>query len=284
MPLVLPELDVLLAALVALAVCLLIIAFTKAFFGTVGGFLGKLPVVGGWIDATGNHIAQRITHVFGGFATALEGIVGASWHSMARIVDKLGHELAAHAGLLATIASFVPGVGVLGGLYRLIVEARGIAARLYHAAAAVGHDALNVGRQALQGIGNDVLPRIRSLDHELTRVLGKTIPGLRTADRTLTRDIDNLWKWTRKHTLVAGTTAFFAAVAVALSKLGLDWIRCPSAKQVFNKRGCNMWNDLDGLLAAALAVATSLSLVELAKAEQEVIGDLTAVVQDFWQV
>lgn len=284
MPFAIPQLDLLLIGLVALAVCLLVVAFAKAFFGVAGSLLGKLPVVGGWLDATAHHIEQRITNVFGGFALKVEAVIGASWHGLARIVDRIGHDLAAHAGLLATIASFLPGVGVIADLYRAIQTARLLVTRLAHAIVGIGHDLGTRVKVIEHGIGADVLPRIRGLERELGRDLAHERARARAAERAAEREITNLWKWTRKHTLLAGSSAFVGAVAYALSKLGLDAIRCPTLKSVYRKRGCNMWGDLDGLLLAALAVASSMSLVELAKAEQEVIGDLTTVVKDFWQV
>lgn len=284
MPFALPQLDILLAALLALGVCLLVVAFSKAFFGVAGTLLGKLPVVGGWLDATAHHIEQRITNVFGGFAVKLEGVVGASWHGMARIVDKIGHEIAAHAGLLATLATGLPGFGTVITVYREIQKARALATRVLHLLQGIGHDIAPRVKVIERGIGEDVLPRVKGLEREVGRVITHDIPGLRAGERAAEREISNLWRWTRHHPLAAGTAAFSAAVALALAKLGLSWIRCPTANQVFKKRGCNMWTDLDGLLAAAVGVAASLSLVELAKAEQEIVGDLSTVVRDFWQV
>ena len=284
MPFALPQLDVLMVALGALIVCLLVVAFAKAFFGVSGTLLGKLPVVGGWLDASAHRIEQRITTVFGGFAAKMWAVVGASWHSMARMIDKAAHELAAHAGLLATIARLIPGGQLLYQAWRELQLLRALFRRLAHGIDGVTH---RIGQRlhgVEHGIGADVLPRIRTLEREVTRDFNQERARARTAEHALGREITNLWKWTRKHSLVAGTAAFATAVAAALSALGLDWIRCPTAKNVFKKRGCNMWSDLDGLLTAALAVATAMSLVELAKAEQEVVGEISDVVRGFWQV
>lgn len=254
MPYALPQLDILVAALVALAVCLLVVAFSKAFFGVAGSLLGKLPVVGGWIDAGAHKIEQRITSTFGGFAAQLEGIVGQSWHSMARLVDKIGHEIAAHAGLLATLVTFIPGGSVIMGLYKEVQLARQLVARIAHELVGIGHDVGHRVKVVERGIGNDVLPRIRSLDHRLDRVIGRDIPGLRVGERTLTRELDSLRTWVHKHALAAGTAAFASAIAVALAKLGLDWIRCTNARGMFKKRGCNMWSGLESLLATLVDV------------------------------
>ena len=248
MPYALPQLDILIAALLALAVCLLVVAFAKAFFGVAGNLLGKLPVVGGWIDAGAHKIEQRITNTFGGFAVKLEAVVGASWHSMARLVDRLGHELAAHAGLLAAIAQFIPAAGIFGKLYLMIQEARALSARLAHALVGIGHDVAGRLHSVERGIGADVLPRIRSLDRRLDRVISKDIPGLRTAERALAGDLAKLRRYVNSHPWTAATSAFAGAIALALAKLGLDWLRCPTARSVFNKRGCNMWSGLDNLL------------------------------------
>ena len=284
MPFALPQLDILVAGVLALGFCLLVVVVTKAFFGVTGTLLGKLPVIGGWIDSTAHSIEQRITHTFGGYIVAIEGIIGAAWHSTARLFDHLGREIASHANLLALIADLLSGkVGVHDfvtfwhDLQRLIHGASRQVQATIHRVEALAH-------RLEHGIGADVLPRIRSLDRRLDHVIDHDIAGLRSRARVLEREYEHLNKWIRSHPWTVVTGAFVGAVAVALSRLGLDWIRCPTAKNVFNKRGCNMWSDLDGLLTAALAVAATMSLVDLAKAEQEVVGDISTVVRRFWQV
>ena len=284
MPLVLIDLGTLVILFGALILCYLVVYFAKAFFGVTGTLLGKLPVVGGWLDAGAHAIEQRITNVFGAAAAKVEVAVGATWHATARLVDWMGREIANHANLLALIATLLNPVQAIGTIQRALHEARHLLGLLAHRLEGIGHDVIIRTRTIEHGIGADVLPRIRSLEREYKQVIGRTIPRLRAGERTAEREITNLWKWTRKHTLVAGTGAFAAAVALAISTLGLDWIRCNTAKNVFKRRGCNMWNDLEGLLIAATAVAAGMSLVELAKAEQEIVGDLTTVVKDFWQV
>lgn len=249
-----PQLDILAGALFALAFCALVILIVYALYGVIHNTIGKLPIVGGWIDAGSHKIAQRITNTFGGYLVKIEGVIGASWHSMARMVDKIGHEIAAHAGLLATIATFIPGGGVIVGLYREIALARTLIHKLAHALTGIGHDVVIRTKVIERGIGNDVLPRIRSLDREVGRVISRDIPGLRVGERTLTRELDSLRTWVHRHVLAAGTAAFAGAIAVALAKLGLDWIRCTNARSVFKKRGCNMWNGLESLLATLVDV------------------------------
>ena len=252
MPFAIPQLDILLIGLVALAVCLLVVAFAKAFFGVAGTLLGKLPVVGGWLDATAHRIEQRITNTFGGFALKVEGVIGASWHGLARIVDRIGHDLAAHAGLLATIAQFIPGVGLLSGLYRLVQDARYLIGRLAHAIVGIGHDLGTRVKVIERGIGADVLPRIRHLEHEVTHTIEHDIASLRARDKALAREYDHLYRWMRSHPWTIVTDAFVGAVAIALARLGLSWIRCPSLGRLGKRFGCAPWTLLEDLLAASL--------------------------------
>lgn len=264
MPFALPQLDILLAALLALAVCLLVVAFAKAFFGVAGSLLGKLPVIGGWIDATAHHIEQRITNVFGGFAGRLEATIGAAWHSTARIVDKTWALIARHSGLLATIAAGVPGVGVIVHLYGLVHEARRLATLLAHELVGIGHDVHTRVKGVERGIGADVLPRIRSLDRELERVEHVTIPGVIAEEHAIAGRLESLRSWVHRHLVAARTRAFAEAVALAIAALGLSWIRCPTAKGLFKRRGCNLWNGLDellGIFADVLIIANICQVI-----------------------
>lgn len=269
---------------VALALCVLSLYVAKAFFGAAGGAVGWIPGVGGWLKGKIEDVAHHITSELGHAATVLEARVGASWHSFARLVDWMGREIARHAALIERIANDL----VTGNVFDLVrLEVQG-ARRLIHyvekQVVGIGHDVIGRLRTIEKGIGADVLPRIRSLDRRLTREITREGARARAAEHALDREVTALGKWIRSHPWTIVTDAFVGAVAVALTRLGLDWIRCDSAKAVARKRGCNMWNDLDGLLTAALAVAATMSLVELAKAEQEVVGDLSTVVRRFWQV
>jgi len=81
--------------------------------------------------------------------------------------------------------------------------------------------------------------------------------------RALEREYERLYKWMRSHPWTAVTGAFVGAVAIALARLGLDWIRCPTAKAVFKKRGCNLWRDLDRLLGLVGEVALVTNICQV---------------------
>jgi hypothetical protein len=134
-----------------------------------------------------------------------------------------------------------------------------------------------------RGIGADVLPRIRGLEREVGRDLGRERARARAAERATEREVASLRKWLLSHPWTAVTGAFVGSVAIALSRLGLDWIRCPTAKSFFQRRGCNAWNDLEALLIVGEVIGL-VSLVELAREEQKVVGFVATAVRDVLEV
>jgi hypothetical protein len=106
------------------------------------------------------------------------------------------------------------------------------------------------------------LPRIGNLEHDFKGVRAR----LKRLEKLLT------------------PAAFVALVAAALGTLGLNAIRCPSLRNMYKKRGCGMWNDLEGLLAAATLLVGTLSLVELAREEQKVVGEAAKIVSRYWEL
>ena len=70
----------------------------------------------------------------------------------------------------------------------------------------------------------------------------------------------------------------------AYRALGLDWLRCKSNPFNKNKNACGLWSDLEGLLAAATLVVGAMSLVELAREEQKVVGEAAKLVRGFWEL
>ena len=237
---------------VALALCVLSLYVAKAFFGAAGGAVGWIPGVGGWLKGKIEDVAHHITSELGHAATVLEARVGASWHSFARLVDWMGREIARHAALIERIANDL----VTGNVFDLVrLEVQG-ARRLIHyvekQVVGIGHDVIGRLRTIEKGIGADVLPRIRSLDRRLTRDLANERARARAAEAQAERAIGNLWEWTRAHAWVNATDAFAFAVAIALTRLGLSWLRCPSLGRLGKRFGCAPWTLLEDLLAASL--------------------------------
>lgn len=97
----------------------------------------------------------------------------------------------------------------------------------------------------------------------------------------LERDVTGVEKWIRAHRDAVTAGALAAAVAATLARLGLSSSRC-SRVQKYNKAICGM-NDglLDSLLADALVIGSTISIVELAKECQGFLGDVEAPLRLF---
>jgi hypothetical protein len=84
----------------------------------------------------------------------------------------------------------------------------------------------------------------------------------------ITKGLDSLWKRVRGIGKTLTPTGIVALVAGATGLLGLSWGRCAKASKL-GKNVCGMNDDLlEGLLASTLVVASSISVVEFAKACQ----------------
>jgi len=255
---------------VALAVCLAVVYFAKAFLGAAGGAVGWIPGVGGWLKSSINGVEHKIVSIMSAAANACDAKMGAAMHMLARVVDWLGEEIRRHANLLEVIAGILAGTAGVG----LVTHA--IENLLHHTrvakatAQAAARKAVAVGHAVERGIGADVLPRIKAEERTIGRVIGQDIPGIRAGEAALERTIGNLWRWTHRHTLAAGSLAFTAAAAWALARLGSGWVRCGNWNKI-GKRVCGTPStEIDALLALVLGAVAIEDFRALVKVAQEV--------------
>jgi len=254
----------------ALIFCLLCVYIAKALFGVAGGTLGKLPVVGGWINGGLTSLEHKIVATMSGAAASVDSHIGDAFHRLARIIDWTGREIKGHATLLGLIASYLPGFATLNMIRTTVGELR----RLVHAAQRIGVHALTqtvtITRTIRRTVVADAFPRLRTVERDLGRVVHRDLPRVRAREAELGREITNLWKWTRSHALVAGSVAFAGAVALALSRLGLGWVRCSKVGRA-GKTLCGMDDSLlESLLADTLAIVGTVSLIEFIRDAQAV--------------
>jgi hypothetical protein len=166
-----------------------------------------------------------------------------------------------------------------------------------HAATHANVHARSVGH-ALNAYKARTNPRVHHLTHAVDVAIPHTIAGLRernkalereqTKDRTAIGEIEHgatrTWEWIRTHPLSAATGAFTGAVAIALARLGFGFMRCRSWQRLGRSLTCNDANVLADLLAAATLVVGAMNLEELARAEQQVIGEAASIAKRFWEV
>ena len=247
--------------------CLLAYYIAKAFFTSASGAVSWLPGVGGWLKGKVENVGQHVTNVIGGVVLNLQARMAASWHRAAREVEWIGREIASHAALIERIANDLVTANFADLIHLEVQGARKLLHYLARQIVGIGHDVTIRVKNVERGIGADVLPRIRGLERELHRTIEHDIASLRARDRALAREYDHLYRWLRSHPWTIVTDAFVGAVAIALTRLGLTWIRCPSLGRLGKRFGCAPWQLLEDLLAAsltAIAVADLCTFANLA--------------------
>lgn len=275
--------EVLIAVFGALAFCLLAVYIGRALGYDQGGALGWILSQAGWIRVPLTRIQQRIVHYMAQAAAEPQKQVGAALHDSARLVDATAQELQTHAQILALIAQAIPDAATRADLQAAAGRLEKRVGNAEAQARGIGADVLPRIQAVEKGIGADVLPQIRALDKEVAGIEGKTIPALRGQVRAHDRAIGNLWEWIKGHTLLAASTAFAGAVAFALARVGAGWTRCNNWNRV-GRQVCGMDSGLlESLLADALLVVGTLSLVEFAEEMVGVTEVAVRPIQTFWR-
>lgn len=124
------------------------------------------------------------------------------------------------------------------------------------------------------------LGRIRAKD----KTQDGAIAGLRDAVRGLEDGAIDTFKWLSTHRTTAAMGVFAGAVAWALERLGWGVLRCRSWQNLGRSLKCSDANVLRDLLTAATLIVGAMSLVELAREEQKVIGSAATIVRDLWEI
>lgn len=292
MVLAVPDLIVLALMFFALALALLSKKAVEAILGGLIAVLQAIPVIGGKLASPLVAAERAVSSAMGDVVAGIEKGIGKAWHLQARLLDWAWRELKDHGLALLLIAT---PLGQLLTLYRAVRsyvhglthanhlrasqvktmehELHGIEVKLRH-----------LERDISKGIGEDVLPRLRSLDRELHKVTHDTIPAIQAAEGTDAIGIGHLWDWVKRNVAIPGTAAFAGAVAVALSALGLGWLRCNSNPFNNNRNACGLWGDLADLLAIAAIPLEIAALYELIGVAQGVTEGITQGVEQLLKV
>ena len=257
MPAALPDLAIFVILFGALIVCYLAVYFVKAFLGTAASATSWIPWIGSAVSSGLHKAEQHVTNIFGKAAAGVQSAMGWSWHLQARLIDALGREINSHANQLWTLANSMPAVAFVAALLSDLRKHTHSITKLWdtifsHPASLVKPLTARVGRIEKYAHAN-----VKALDHALDGVIEHDIPSLKARTKKLEGEVARAWDAIKAGKFALGSLAFVGAVALALSKLGMGWLRCNSAVQFGKKRGCGLWNDLEsilGLLADAVAI------------------------------
>lgn len=288
------------AAVVLLALARTVSAWAGSASGTnAGGFVGAIQYIFsksiGSLVLTKTHklVSSTVSH----WALAHVKLV-ARWFLHANLLVHNTYQ--AHGAFAETTAHAFERLRTTV-IPREIKSLTGPIGKVAHTAARHADTALARERALSSSVSTAHRAQVR-LNVHYTHAIDVAIPGqlgrIRTREGTLTRDQAALrervgsledgavdtWKWIRSHPLAGVTGLFAGAVAVALSRLGWGVLRCRSWQKLGRSLKCSDANVLGDLLAAATLVVGAMSLVELAREEQKVIGEAATLVRGFWEL
>lgn len=274
-----------LGALIELALLLFAFAFVwtirrliQALFGWMEDAVSWLPWVGGEFASLFQKAEQAVANALGAAEREIDAAIGASWHLLARYTEWLWREIRGHGVLiLQTLALFDP-------ISRAILAIRALVHHLNRTSTSSSARVKTLEREyhgieakvrtlekEYHGIDQvHVRKRLGAIEKELGRIEAQTIPAIQQAENDAQSAISNLYEWAKGKASLLGAGTFATAVAAVLSAVGLDWIACRSRNSVNGKSGCNLWNDLESLLGAAIVTGLALDLPALIHEAQTV--------------
>jgi phage-related protein len=260
-PVVLPlvELGILALVLWVVATALAIALIMDKLSAVLDG----VPWIGGKLSGAVKSMAQIITNAAGTLESGIDKLIGASWHLLARYMDKLWHHIESQAAITARVAEHVGNLiynhsGLSALVHRLAKAYHGIEhgiktlTREYHGIERRVHA---LEKRIGKGIGHDLRAHLKALERRLGKVETQVIPAVESAETALANDISALGEYVRSNFVSVATDAVTAAVVVALGALGLGGLRCNSLLNSLKNRGCGLWNGLEDLLGLFVDVA-----------------------------
>ena len=269
MPIVVPlvALDVLVVALWAIATALAIALVMRKLSAILAG----VPWVGGKLSDAVESMAKAITNAAGTIEGGIDHLIGGAWHQLSRYLEHALNQFEVHSAVILHLAKIV---GHLAYSHSGLSAAVKAATRTAHAALhlahtlereyhGIEHRVKTIERTIGAGIGNDVRTRVRELEHELTGIRKRVIPGLRHGIATAEGEVSDLERWLGVKAGLSNLDWAQALVATALGALGLGGLRCSTLGNLFGKRGCGLWQGLDDLLSLLFDAALFVDLCNL---------------------
>jgi len=136
-----------------------------------------------------------------------------------------------------------------------------------------------------QTLTHKIARSVAVLEHALAHDFGIARRGIDVLERDLAHAEKRVGRLAGRLSRVEkllGLAAFAGLLVRALERLGLKWLRCGNVNKV-GKQLCGMNPSLlESLLADALLIGGTLSLVALAEEMQGVVGESAGLIQRFW--
>jgi hypothetical protein len=289
---------VLVPALLELAVLLLTLALATlatiivvALFETLIRALSSVGL-GGIVTDWLRSIEQALTSGLGSIERGVDAAIGHSWHAFARMADLVWKEIkeAAHSdwAVIDSLAHTITRVLHLNRLTHDLARARTTVSKqvktLEREYTHLRQREKALEEKVARGIGNDIRIHVRALERKVTKIAGTTIPAVEGEVAKAERDVSQLGRWIAGAFPIPRDLTFAGAIALALSSLGLGWLRCNSNPFNNNKNACGLWGDLAGLLGLVTAVLVAEDFEGLVREMQGLEDDAIGVAKDLFNV
>lgn len=271
-------------AIVAFGMVKILYGVSVAVGGAVGWIVGHIPVVNKIVETPINDVFHWMEHTFSEAALGLEGSIAFWWHQLGDLTHWMGKELRAQAHLLYVLATRTIPHAVITGIRADIADGRTLVRVVGHTAENALHRGLALDLSLGQRIAAGVHDVIRPWEHTLDVTIPRDIAGLRARTGAITDRLDALWHRIRGVEKLTATAAFAGAVAFALTRLDLGWLRCRNVRNV-GRALCGFPSTLlEAFLLDGLTVLAATDLCELSYAITGVAEGFEPVLYEFVDV
>ena len=263
------ELIALAGLIVALGLIKFSDAFCRALFGRAEGWVSHIPWLGSVAVDGLKSVEARLTNYLGTAEEKVDSAIGATWHATARTVEFLEREIRRHATALLTIAAAIPGVGQFEAIYALVKKIPALSHLVAHTTVTVIQRVTKVEKVVQHTVTRTVPAVARSVAIPLEQGLELDVNKLRARVKALEDGAVRLYDKAKGVATIPAVAVAEAVVAVALTSLGLNWIRCRNWNRLGRSVCRTPVGDLEallGLLAAGAVIADFRELVKLAQA------------------
>lgn len=271
LPFEVPQFDVLLLSLVALAgfmVALGLIsvlqAFTRGVVGGIAKILGIVPVIGPVLASPVNDVYKWLDSELGEAAVALDKQIGRYLHTLGLLFDWIGRELADLGAALYITAQHLAGSAQLSDLYgwvdKLIVRVRAAQASAEAEAARL----FGLTQHGIDSLAGRLTHGLEAAERVAEGEAARVAADLRVKARDLERDYERLYQRIRRLNGALVGAGAAALVTAALARLGLSWIKCRNWKRL-GREVCGLptnWiSDLLGLVTDFLVLTDICAVI-----------------------
>lgn len=256
----------------------------------LAAILHAVPIAGGFLSSKVKEMAQAITNAAGALESGIDNLIGASWHLLARYMDRLWNNLVHHSVLSLLISQLVN---------RLAHAFRALEHRVEHAASvAVGalpriktlerefkgieHGVKQLGKLLLAFGGIDAVIHLLHWLRNFERHHGGSLKGIHGLIRGLHGSLSDLKRFLG---IKAGISYKDWAIGIVAAALGLGVVnlfKCPTFLGKTLGRGCGLWNGLEDLFGLFIDALALTHLCDLPRWIEEffspILSELTSLI------